>query len=657
FLNPGAWPARNLLAQRYPSPLKIAVVGAGVGGLSVAVALRLQGHKVELYERPDHGRGGSALVNLGPNSNGLIRRWGLCAETFGGSEMLSLAELGAAGDERRCKDFSVLNKRWQHPWHLVPRARLSERLREIATAEDGLGIPVTVCATVGAVSLDSVAGCLAFRPETPATFDVIIGADGIHSETREAIGQGNTHRLGSGGLAFDFTIPRDVVLNDPTTRPLLDRHHTVTTWHGDDGLRVDMYNLGGDEALYFTLVCLDAESLSEGNKLESFDPVLELLRGFDPAVKQLVRKVHPAQLKAQPLLGMEKLPSWVNGKLALLGDAAHPFPSFHGQGTAQAIEDSAALATLYEKIRYDRAHQLQDAEQNGAGADAMDAAPAFRRMPISFGACPGPRQDGFGNPYGSHAERTFLKASIMFKTSRTYLQSFLPTPSFRFRSPATIAYASILVTTVGNMSWLGGRGYTHFGVYLHDVEYGRRDGTAVYGTYLPAMFENLADPIISGRDELGMNKVYCDIDVDNKTDSYSARLSWRGAEFLNIRLDDLSSVPPESLKEMPADAAAQDYGLLTYKYVPATGEPGKADVEYACVIPHAEEARVAQQTVRSLAWAHQPKVTFEEGDWESLPTLHHISSALAAMPIYGFVFSKVEEGVGVADMSSCRRIE
>jgi len=366
------------------------------------------------------------------------------------------------------------------------------------------------------------------------------------------------------------------------------------------------------------------------------------------------------------------------------------------------MEDAAALATvlpagippdlvpghlaLYEKIRRSRTRRLREAQRDDDSYhnadtyksfvfDELDNSAAafrewiwsqrpavYRRMPVAFGPCPGPRQDGFGRPHGGHGERTFTKASIMFKTSRPYLQSLLPpTPSgsFRFRPRSTtFTFASIFITTVGNMSWLGGGGYTHAGLYLHDVEYVKQDGTIVYGTYLPVMFENLADPILSGREELGMNKVYCEIDVEENQDSYSARFSWRGTEFFHAQVDEMSPEQPLITEGVPADAVAEDYGLLTYKYVPATGEPGKADVEYACVIPHAEEAKVARQTVQSMLWAHRlPRVRFEARDWKSLPTLHHVSSALAAMPIYAFVFAKVEKGLGVADMASCRRIE
>jgi hypothetical protein len=279
----------------------------------------------------------------------------------------------------------------------------------------------------------------------------------------------------------------------------------------------------------------------------------------------------------------------------------------------------------------------------------------FWRMPTAFGPSPGPRLDSWGRLRDGQGERKNETATVMFRTSKTYLESMLPNGPWRFKSPGTIGFVSIILTTLDNMSWLGGGGYTHCGLYIHDVEYTKKDGTTVYGTYLPVLFENLTDPIISGRDELGWNKVFADIQVDRSPDSHHATLSWRGAKFLEVKLDGLQTEVP-NIEGIPADAV-EDFGVLTYKYVPATGEPGKADVEYACTTSHAEEARIARATIHSTTWCRQPEVEFQAGDWNSLPTLHHITSALAAIPIYDFIFAKLTVGLGVSDMTSCKRIE
>lgn len=67
------------------------------------------------------------------------------------------------------------------------------------------------------------------------------------------------------------------------------------------------------------------EQLPEWNKQGSIDQVLKVFEDFDPVVKHLISKVDPAELKVWQLLDMDKLPTWTKGKLALIGDAAHPF--------------------------------------------------------------------------------------------------------------------------------------------------------------------------------------------------------------------------------------------------------------------------------------------------------------------------------------------
>lgn len=279
----------------------------------------------------------------------------------------------------------------------------------------------------------------------------------------------------------------------------------------------------------------------------------------------------------------------------------------------------------------------------------------YWRMPISFGPFPGPRQDGFGVPQRGCGERTFATASVKFKTSRTFLETLLPTAVFQFQSPATVCMASVSLTTLGNMSWLGGGGYSFWGLYIHGVEYIKKDGSKVPGTFLPVMFEDLADPVISGRDELGMNKLYCAMDIAEKPGSFRLACSWRGAGFFDMALDGLKPDDPRS--EPGTVGVEADFGILSYKYIPAVGEPGKADVEYAVVVPHEEEAKVVEPHVQAVARADSARLDFRPGDWHSLPTLHHVAARLAEMPIYEVVGAKVVKGRGVPDVSSARRIE
>lgn len=285
----------------------------------------------------------------------------------------------------------------------------------------------------------------------------------------------------------------------------------------------------------------------------------------------------------------------------------------------------------------------------------------YWRMPVGFGPFPGPRQDAYGRALPHGLQRTFSTVSIKFKTSRTFLETLFPTTQFRFKAPATVCQASISMTELNSMEWLGGKGYRHLGLYIHGVEYVKKDGTAILGTHMPILFESITDPIVSGREELGMPKLFCDIDIDRQPTSVNISASWRGAKFIDVNLwglkeDDVST-------EAGTIGGETDYGILVHRYIPAVGQPGKADADYAVVVPHGEEEPkgTVNKVLRAAAAQHTKdsgaKFDIQGLDWARLPTLHHVASALAEIPVYEVVSAKVVEGTGVPDVSAARRIE
>ena len=152
----------------------------------------------------------------------------------------------------------------------------------------------------------------------------------------------------------------------------------MALWYGADR-RIVMYPTTYNKLL--NIVCIHPESESEarggawstaGNQEQLF----KIYKDFDSDLLQLLKKANMETLKVWKLLDMEVLKTWTNEKLALLGDAAHPFLPHQGQGGGCAIEDAAALTVvlpfntpkaeikerlkLYETIRMERAHRVQE---------------------------------------------------------------------------------------------------------------------------------------------------------------------------------------------------------------------------------------------------------------------------------------------------------
>ncbi|KAK4451635.1 3-hydroxybenzoate 6-hydroxylase 1 [Podospora aff. communis PSN243] len=573
------------------APLKIVIVGAGIGGLASAIGFRRNGHQVHIYEQSRFANEAGAAVHLAPNANGILRRWGILAEEIGGNLMDRLIERMSDGQLRQDIDLTIPNKRWQHPWHLVHRVNLHDRLKQLATSEVGVGAPVKLHTASKVVAVDSEKGSFTLKDGSTGTADLIVGADGIYSMTRKYIQ--DAQLFSSGKAAFRFLIPRHEIEVDPATAPLVERKNALSLWFGHDR-RVVMYPCNGNELL--NIVCIHPESESqatqsdEWNKQASIEQVLKVYKNFDPALKALMSKVDSTKVQVWQLLDMEKLPTWVSGKLVLLGDSAHPFTPHQGQGAAQAIEDAAVLTSIlppgtvsceiperlgiYEEIRYERAHVIQEYSRLAGkdwvndksavdmmkytnynlGYDAIDhARTVFQRhlwskshpwpnLPSPFGpfSCPSHSQSPeyrlspFNGKPPSSCPHLITTATVKIKTSATFLESLFPTASLKFSSPGTVTTASFVAK---HISYKDGTETAHLGLYIPNIQTTDADGPHKSGTYLPLLLTSAADDHPPNHGP----RVRCDVAVVSSSSEGTCRVvaSSGGVSFVEITLSDL----------------------------------------------------------------------------------------------------------------------
>jgi hypothetical protein len=142
------------------------------------------------------------------------------------------------------------------------------------------------------------------------------------------------------------------------------------------------------------------------------------------------------------------------------------------------------------------------------------------------------------------------------------------------------------------------------------------------GRFLAVMWENLADPIITGRGEIGQPKLFAEIPELRLADgTYSCEASWMGFKFLDLQVVELD-VPDETRPEPQLE------GTLMLKYIPRTGAWGEAEICQVSFTP----VLTPGLTIESRK-AAKGNVTFHHADWRDLPTMYHVVNALAALPV------------------------
>lgn len=234
--------------------------------------------------------------------------------------------------------------------------------------------------------------------------------------------------------------------------------------------------------------------------------------------------------------------------------------------------------------------------------------------------------------------------SVRFRSDPDALRAILP-PCFELDGEPIV---TVELQQLRNLRWLAGRGYDTLGVKFP----ARFDGTVdrARGPFLAILWENLADPIISGREELGYNKLFCETDpVRRIGDRHLISAGWLGHRFLEMEITDLEENMPIQRAAAPAESATLS-GTMHHKYIPATGDWGTADADYPVLTP-------PQPGTKTLAdWSAKGSVRFIRSSWQDLPTLHHVVNRLADLPQIERLGASVVKSVGGGDLYGQRRL-
>lgn len=358
------------------APLRVAIVGAGIGGLTAAIALRANGVDATVYEQASELKALGAGVSIATNGSRILTRLGLgdelsaIAGTFSHYVFRTWAGEPIAG-EPSTLSFGDPTRTWfLHRGEFqaalcaalpTDAVRLGHRVVGAAERHDGIDVR--------------------FADGGTAAVDLVIAADGIHSRLQGMVGAA-AQPVSEGVMAYRGLIPAERVSG------IVDVNAS-SMWLGPNRSFL-AYPVSAGALL--NVVAFTPTNLDVAESWTAPGDVRELAAayaGWEPSVEGIVDAMD--QTFRWGIYDREPLPRWAAGRVVLLGDSAHAVTPHLGQGANQAIEDAMTLAVLlrdcgsadlgsrlrsYEDLRLDRTRRVRDgAREAGRTYRSTDMAP------------------------------------------------------------------------------------------------------------------------------------------------------------------------------------------------------------------------------------------------------------------------------------------
>ncbi len=311
---------------------QVSIIGAGIAGLSLAVALARRGARVSVLERSSTVSTSGAGIQITPNGFVVLKALGLGDALLSMGLQAQAVELRDHRAGRRILRIDLTKQRSGQPFVLVHRARLISLL-EGAAHRAGVALTYGIVADPG-----SMAGQL------------VIGADGINSKTRLFL-NGSGEPFFTGQVAWRAVVADDAV---PEAHVYLGPGRHLVTYPIGAGFR--------------NIIAVEGRRSWEVAEWDQIDDPTNLraaFASFEPEVRHWLDQVNDVRLWG--LFRYEVAGRWHDGRIAILGDAAHPTLPFLAQGANLALEDAWVLAhcldrspqdealSEYQRLRYRRA--------------------------------------------------------------------------------------------------------------------------------------------------------------------------------------------------------------------------------------------------------------------------------------------------------------
>lgn len=305
------------------------IIGAGIGGLTTAIALLRKGIKIKIYEQASEVNEVGAGIWVAPNGMKVYAELGIAEEILKAGntlETISITDLNH-------KPISVINGNKVKEKHKFATTAIHRATLQKILASNLPSDRIILNKKFKSYHQTKDNVTVYFEDGTQAIADFVICADGIKSNGRLQI-QSNLNLRYSGQTCWRFVTYSNL--------PNDEENKMYEVWSNKKGLRVG-YSKINEKQVYVYITNYEKQG-GKDNANSIKNELMKLCSEFPPVVKQIIQSVDEKNIIRTDLFDFKPIRKWVDGKVTLMGDAAHATTPNLGQGACQAIEDANIIA-------------------------------------------------------------------------------------------------------------------------------------------------------------------------------------------------------------------------------------------------------------------------------------------------------------------------